>query len=536
MCFFFTDGRGSQNRYAMIQYYFDGPEVEIKIKPHGNSKSTTPFFRTSESAKKIHKELAAKSMPKEAVYQATCLQGGEIEAKGMSSLPRNRQQIANYRRVEKKKDDNVLYSVMLECKVAQGSQEAFVRDVKAAPDPQCVLFFDWQITDMVRFVTVKEQGGILTIDPTYNLGQFYVTPTTYPHLMLEDISTGKNPSLLGPILVHQRMDFAAFNYFSSTLIGFCKKLRNLRAFGTDGQEALIDAFSHSFPSAVQLRCFIHFKRNISEKLKEYGIPTAVAEEFVSDIFGKYSGSTYSEGLVDSSSEKEFNDRLTKCEAVWNAREAPYASARGPQFYSYFVRYKSAIVCHNMRQDLREAVGLGSPPRTFTTNASESINAMLKRKVNYKESEWPEFNEAVKQLVMEQREEIIRALSGRGQYRLVQQFSHYSVSATKWAKMRPEQRREVITQFDKATMRSRRESVGSSCATSATDFEMQSKQSEGQLCISAEDSGISKLTLHCSICGRKQKNSWLLRMPLHQLLGKTKLPKWLCLTHLQYHIW
>ena len=42
---------------------------------------------------------------------------------------------------------------MLECKLAQGTQEAFVRDVKAAPDPQCVLFFDWQIADMERFVT-----------------------------------------------------------------------------------------------------------------------------------------------------------------------------------------------------------------------------------------------------------------------------------------------------------------------------------------------------------------------------------------------
>ena len=136
-------------------------------------------------------------MPKEAVYQATLMQGGEVEAKGMASLPRNRQQIANYRRVEKKRDDNVLYSVMLECKLVQGTQDAFVRDVKAAPDPQCVLFFDWQIADMERFVTnTSEQHGILTIDPTYNLGQFYVTPTTYPHLMLEDITTRKNPSLV----------------------------------------------------------------------------------------------------------------------------------------------------------------------------------------------------------------------------------------------------------------------------------------------------------------------------------------------------
>ena len=90
-----TDGNGVQNRYGLMQYYFDGPEVEIKIKPHGNSKSASPFFRTSESAKKCHKELAATNMPKEAVYQATLVQGGEIEAKGMSSLPRNRQQKFN---------------------------------------------------------------------------------------------------------------------------------------------------------------------------------------------------------------------------------------------------------------------------------------------------------------------------------------------------------------------------------------------------------------------------------------------------------
>ena len=74
------------------------------------------------------------------MYQATKTQGGEVEARGLSSLPRNRQQISYYRRSENKRDDNVLYSVMLECKLAQGTQDAFVRDVKAAPEPQCILF------------------------------------------------------------------------------------------------------------------------------------------------------------------------------------------------------------------------------------------------------------------------------------------------------------------------------------------------------------------------------------------------------------
>ena len=175
----------------------------------------------------------------------------------MSSLPSNRHQISYYRRVEHKRDHNVLYSVMLECKLAQGTQELFVRDVKAVPDPQCVLCFDWQVRDMECFLTRPDGFGILTVDTTYNLGHFYVTPTTYPHLMLEDVASNKHPTMLGPVLVHQRMDFASFNYFVGTLVGLNKKLINICAFGTDGQESMIEAFSHSFPHSMHLRCFIH---------------------------------------------------------------------------------------------------------------------------------------------------------------------------------------------------------------------------------------------------------------------------------------
>lgn len=70
-----------------------------------------------------------------------------------------------------------------------------------------------------------------------------------------------------------------------------------------------------------------------------------------------------------------------------------------------------------------AAGLGHPPAIFTTNLSESLNATIKRKVNYKESEWPDFNEYMRQLVMSQRDEELRSLSGRGQYRLDKEYAH-----------------------------------------------------------------------------------------------------------------
>lgn len=274
---------------------------------------------------------------------------------------------------------------------------------------------------MVRFLTKNHYFGVLTIDTTYNLRDFYVTPVSHPHLMLEDVNTGKSPLILGPVLVYQRGDFLAFNYFASTLIGCRPELRHVLACGTDGDKALVEAITHSFPYALQLRCFLHFRRNIQEKLRELGLPSSLSEEFIHDIFGKRTGNTFQEGLVDSSSVDEVQERLRLLEPIWNARETLHAPASGAWFHMWFCQYQADVVKHHMRKDLREAAGLGCPPAKFTTNGSESVNSLIKRHVNFKQSEWPKFNEAIKQIVSSQHKEVIRALSGRGQCRLCRAF-------------------------------------------------------------------------------------------------------------------
>ena len=77
---------------------------------------------------------------------------------------------------------------MLQCKLTDGTSDAFVRDIKAAPDPQCIMAFDWQINDLVCFLTDERKFCIFTANTTYNVGEFYVTPTTYKHLNLVDIA------------------------------------------------------------------------------------------------------------------------------------------------------------------------------------------------------------------------------------------------------------------------------------------------------------------------------------------------------------
>ena len=173
-----------------------------------------------------------------------------------------------------------------------------VNTVKVLPDPAIVLASDYQVSDLVRFGTSNVQHCVLTIDPTFSLGEFEVTPVTYRHLLLESRRTGKSPICVGPILIHYRKTFPTYLFFSSSMIGLQRELVSVKSIGTDGEEALSDAFSHGFKSAVHLTCQIHKRRNVEAKLKDMGFPLEARHHILDDIFGKQRGDTFYEGLVD----------------------------------------------------------------------------------------------------------------------------------------------------------------------------------------------------------------------------------------------
>ena len=72
------------------------------------------------------------------------------------------------------------------------------------------------------------------------------------------------------------------------MIGDNRNLVGLRAFGTDSEKPLIDAFLHEFKSVVHLTCF---RRNITNKLCDAKISDNIQTEILDDIFGRKVGST-----------------------------------------------------------------------------------------------------------------------------------------------------------------------------------------------------------------------------------------------------
>ena len=187
---------------------------------------------------------------------------------------------------------------------------------------------------------------------------------------------------------------------------------------------------------------------------------------------------------------EFDQQLAMLEVVWNERENPFSGASDPRFYHYFKQYKADAVCYNMLTGVREAAGMGSPPSIFTTNMNESLNYVIKQHVHvqYKASEWPEFNSNLKQLIDAKREKIIQALSGRGQYWLQPQYSHLGVEL-KWQRMRPDQRKELIHRFDEAAL----------CSSRSVHNPKSTVESSSQHCASQDvSSSQSTQSFHCNL--------------------------------------
>ena len=78
----------------------------------------------------------------------------------------------------------------------------------------------------------------MTIDPTFNIGKFSVTPVTYQDLLLISKRSGEHPICIGPLLISENLTYDVFSDFIYCIQKNCPSLKQgLRSFGTDGEKA-----------------------------------------------------------------------------------------------------------------------------------------------------------------------------------------------------------------------------------------------------------------------------------------------------------
>ena len=209
------------------------------------------------------------------------------------------------------------------------------------------------------------------------------------------------------------------------------KTLGLRSFGTDGEKALEKALVEGFPNSVKLRCMSHFRNNVKEHLKDVSVENR--SKIVNQIFGQNDGDgIYKEGLLDADSPELFQSLYESVRDDW--------SAISHSFVSWFDS-KIPTMKESMIASVRKAAGLGSPPAKFYTHDSESNNHVIKHKERYREVSLPQFVKDMKELRKDYDDDFVKAITGRGEYRL--KYSHLEISTDQWFSMTVKQRESYV---------------------------------------------------------------------------------------------
>ena len=80
-----------------------------------------------------------------------------------------------------------------------------------------------------------------------------------------------------------------------------------------------------------------------------------------------------------------------------------------------------MIVDSMLKEVRQRAGVGNPPTLYYNNIPESINDIIKRGVEFKESEMSKFCQEMSILLLRQKEDVESAMINHGQYCLAPKF-------------------------------------------------------------------------------------------------------------------
>ena len=433
--------------YAIIHYI----GTNFPALPHGNRPSKA-YQRTFPSTIDALRESASNVAPKEAIRQVEAQKGGLLTASSQE-IPRDRRQVYSLNRKRRldgtapksrntgKVDDpdiaklqglmNVSTDLVTDYNIYSEGGKPYVRTFTC---PQ-------NTSEMIRKFCqpTSKQKSQLGIDMTYNTGHFYTTTFTFPHPMLRN-RQGINPTVFGGFMTSVRKRREDYKYLAGQLKKYCKL--DALIYGTDGEAPLELGFEEIFPSAgskpsVKLRCFDHVKSNLQNKLKECKVDMKMTKKIISSILGQESFGKRVPGLVDVKAEV-FDAKYEALKEQWPEQFAKYMEEKsgGPSIKTLLQTSMSAAT--------RTAAGLGLPAGKYDNQRTEALHNVVKDCINRQYVNQVQLIEAVSERLFDaQKNELIKAVYGKGEYELDREFKRREVPENTWNDMTSTQRDQKV---------------------------------------------------------------------------------------------
>ena len=112
----------------------------------------------------------------------------------------------------------------------------------------------------------------VSVDPTFNFGDYEVTPFAYRHPLIESRSKNipdqwTNAVMIGPTVIHRNKEYSTYKRAFLVVEVETKLGKNPFLLITDGEESLYTAAMTVFKGMSHGRCTIHYKQNCKAFLK-----------------------------------------------------------------------------------------------------------------------------------------------------------------------------------------------------------------------------------------------------------------------------
>ena len=433
---------GNVFHIVYTHYYFDGPDHPVEVKPHGNSKGTIPVLRTYQSTRiDLGRKLDSTKSVRRAVFNSVSTVGGIEKAESSSQIPRGKRQADYIRSSQKAAQNDPIFS--LTAKMAsykENEEEKFIRVYNLQDDsPTIALFTDDQVGDLVNFCCndVPDCKSLAYFDVTFELGPFFLLVGTYRNTTLYRRGTTTCPVMIGPSLIcmlkEKQTYITLFNALTSKVPGL---QMYLQGYSSDSEVAIRQALAQSFPSSISFLCWIHSKRNITDKCNKLCLSSKLTSTINNDIFG-------SGGLVYSDTRKEYDNHLKLLMEKWNSLEST-EKVVGPKFSKYFHTHKKEDVYNHILIKNSRNAGFGD--QLQSTNPIESVNALLKRWQNFTATDMCSFIDDYKKLIDNQKHNVNKAFMNLNSPYVVRNQFRNHINETVFGTEDHALRKDMLKQF------------------------------------------------------------------------------------------
>ena len=449
---------------CLLQYTVsnEAENVKVNVQQHGNCRKAnpTPFYPMKKSSLRSIQENV-KTKPSRGVYDGLRKNaGGVCGATSVADLPRGKHQIYNAKSKAQKDgcddvDDLLKYA---------RDKEDLVLHHSDYPEDLWVLGTYAMCREFVRCTTSDILSHPFSIDPTFSLGKFEVTPVVFKNVLLKSKRTRESPIFLGPTMIHHSKTAVSYQTMAATCLRKCSGLENAKGFVTDGEAALHHAFEEQLKNSQSLRCFKHFEGNCKDKLKQLRVSSVTDQKYFLDKTFGVRGKD--EGILDATDGKDLRKRLKSTKEDLEKKEIQVLGKDDkylPKYWSYLNSNRKMMKNH-MVDKVRRKAGMidgkdGKPPRCYT-NCSESMNNVMKAaRNNYLKQNSTtqlsklEFTRHVFEAIHDhQTEELQAAVAGVSEeYELAECSRYLQVPADIWYEWSPGMRNNYLQHLQKLSV-------------------------------------------------------------------------------------